>query len=70
MKSTWSTGASTVTETVQLIATALSPASRHVCDPDGFYCDCARRATINAQANGRRRWLDRRPDGWLRRDTR
>ena len=35
--------------------------TRHVCDPTGFNCNCARRAAVNAAAANKGRWLPRPP---------
>lgn len=38
----------------------------HRCDPAGFYCDCVRKAEINARRGDQDAWLGPRRRGWLR----
>jgi hypothetical protein len=62
MKSTWTQTKAAIAKVQQ----ALTPAPKHVCDPDGWDCDCLRRRAINTRAPGRGAWIPRRPD-WFRR---
>ena len=47
-------------------AVAKAVAKPHRCDPAGFYCDCARKAEIDAGRSSQGAWLGPRRRGWLR----
>jgi hypothetical protein len=55
------------TKAVAAVAAAISPAPPHRCDPEGFRCDCARKAEVNAASSrARSRWIPRWGRRWLR----
>jgi len=57
------TAGKTIKTAAAAVVKAVTPKT-HRCDPEGFYCDCARKAEIN-KGEGER-WLGLRRGGWLR----
>ncbi len=66
MKTTWGTKSKVASVAKKIAAATAGGSPPHRCDPEGWHCDCARRAEINGASPGN--WLPKdKARDWLKR---